>query len=122
MTEAVNNLARLSPEVGWIAGIIQQDATGVAPTLAYQSGFDIVDQPQVSFVRNSAGNYTLTVQNFQGLNGQAIVGAVTPMTTGADFIAQYTYSYSGATATITVLTFTTSTPADCSVSFDFKAI
>ena len=122
-TDVFNNLARLAPVAAWIAGVIQQDASGIAPTLAYQSGFAESDQAQVTLARNSAGNYTLTAANFQGLNGLAVVGMLTPMTTGAAFTASYTNSYSGATATITILTFNAAdAAADCSVGFEFKGI
>ncbi len=123
MSDLQNSWTRLYPGLDAVFGRIVQSGTGTTVALGSLSGDTIVDQPNVSLVQNSAGNYTVTVQNFLGPNGVCL-GAAWISTTGTGTFTVYAGpgTYSGNAASLTFYTFNASAVAtDCTMNFQLLA-
>jgi hypothetical protein len=122
--ELQNSLTRLLPNVGFISGTITTpNPVTATPTLTNLSGTVDFDQTAVSVVRNSAGNYTLSVSNFNPLAGSGVaIGFATCSTTGTAGRSQVTVqpgTYSGDTASwvISAVAGSTGLEIDSQVNF-----
>ncbi len=104
-----NSETLLYPSYDHIMLSITQDSSGVAPTITAQSGGAIA-RSAVTLTRNSAGNYTLAVTDFQRARSLGQIQC-TISSTAAGMVSATGPTYSGTTASYTVLTFNSSAVA-----------
>ncbi len=122
--EALNNLARLAPNMLQVFGQARQSTTAGASstlTLANLSGDVDTDQSQVTLTRNSIGNYTIAITNAMVTGTTNAVAFACACTTGIGFVA-WVNDCTASSNTLSVVIQTTSVGAnDCSFNFCVKA-
>src|SRR3990167_4513389 len=88
--EALNNLARLAPNILHVAGQVRQATSGAAMSstvaLKYLSGDVDTDQTQVTLPRVSIGNYKITVNNATVTGTTNAIAIACACTTGSGYL------------------------------------
>ena len=120
--EALNNLARLAPNVLTVFGRVRQALpAGASVTLTQQSGDVDTDQSQVTVTRNSAGNYTITINNAMVTGTTNAIALASISTTAIGFWIRTEEPTVSSNALSFVVETGTANVADCSFNFMVSA-
>lgn len=120
--EALNNLARLAPNMLTVFGRVRQSVpAGATVSLVQLSGNVDTDQTQVSIVRNSVGNYTITIANAMVTGTTNAICLACASTTGLGYLV-WVEDPTVSTNSLSFVVQTSSVGAnDCSFNFMVQA-
>ena len=118
--EALNNLRRLAPNMLFVSGQgLQSTASGASSTVTLKnlSGDVDSDQTQVTIVRNSIGNYSISVENAMVTGTTNAVAVACACTTGIWYLAWTNEPTASSNKLTFVVQTTTTNAADCGFNF-----
>ena len=118
--EALNNLRRLAPNMLFVSGQgLQSTASGASSTVTLKnlSGDVDTDQTQVSIVRNSIGNYSISVENAMVTGTTNAIAIACACTTGVGYLVWTNEPTASSNKLTFVVQTTTTNLADCGFAF-----